>query len=142
MFGRWRTPFLNARGRKSVTRSTFYLEKNKNLAAQMLVVPNVFSVIIHKSWIQWFIYNMILVSVQIWLQRVIHSAQASLTVTLLKKLVVCLARSVLFCFWSQIFPFTYCVECNWWRYSASAVLGVFARYNRSLANSITKMKTT
>ena len=34
------------------------------------------------------------------------------------------ARSVSICFWSQIFPFTYCVECN-------RSLGSFSRYNRS-----------
>ena len=42
MFGRSRTLFLNALVPKSVTLSTFYLEKTDKLTAKMLVVLNVF----------------------------------------------------------------------------------------------------
>ena len=47
------------------------------------------------------------------------------------------ARSVSFCLWSQIFPFTYCVECIWWRhllYHSQSLhpqsWEFFSRYNR------------
>ena len=45
-----------------------------------------------------------------------HLASALCSTSSLLSKIKSLARSVLYCFWSQIFSFTYCVGCNCWRH--------------------------